>query len=58
MSSGRGKRPLLIGSTRKTPVVPAQAGTQWRTMNDAGFPPPTTPLEGRLFAGTTEYVVA
>ena len=36
-TSGRGSA-LLIASTCKLPV-PAEAGTQWRTMNDAGFPP-------------------
>jgi hypothetical protein len=48
MSSGRGKRPLLIAGICKTPVVPAQGD-------------PVAYDERRwipAFAGTTEYMVA
>ena len=42
---------LILAETsdgiRRTPVVPAQAGTRWRTTKVPGFPPPTRSLAGK-----------
>jgi hypothetical protein len=54
---------FLERSEPSTLVVPAKAGTQWRSstcaghFNDAGSPPPIQALEGRHFAGMANAAV-